>query len=407
MPRDELRRLVLERLLADEVPTAHAETLADRVVHAATERLVLLVPQRENDVGFEVRSLQEFMAARALTNAAEQVVLDRLQALAPSAHWRNTWLLAAGQIAAQRQHLTDPLITLLRSMDAQDDLAMQLAPGAELAADLLDDGFGAPSPRVERLLVKHAAEALSRPLDFTTYQMAPILQRVAAGGLSSASRVLREAASQALSADPPQQISATVMLHLWAGGAGALATLGQQKAPSLERALGPLHSAALRAHFLGLGGTSAPPSTQRRGTLASCLPPQADNFDADDQAAFDALRAELNHVAVHRFVHDPSADAGDGTQAASRDEAADDEPDGRILENGDLWRHVAVVPRVHAPEPNTLEAALHRPAVAEHVALALLNLAPHDWAVASALTTVIRQWFTRRAVGAALIRDRP
>ena len=42
-----------------------ARDLADRILDVATQRLVLLVADEEETVSFDVRSLQELMAARA------------------------------------------------------------------------------------------------------------------------------------------------------------------------------------------------------------------------------------------------------------------------------------------------------------------------------------------------------
>jgi hypothetical protein len=63
---------------------------------------VLLVPVLHDDIGFEVRSLREFMAARSLTSGPDDRVRERLSVLAPSAHWRNTWLFAAGRLPADQ-----------------------------------------------------------------------------------------------------------------------------------------------------------------------------------------------------------------------------------------------------------------------------------------------------------------
>jgi len=96
LPNQELHDLAMRRLRDQGYADNLAERLAVGLVKAATDRLVLLVPKAQGAVGFEVRSLQEFMAARALVAGDDAVVLQRLELLAPAAHWRNTWLLAPG-----------------------------------------------------------------------------------------------------------------------------------------------------------------------------------------------------------------------------------------------------------------------------------------------------------------------
>jgi hypothetical protein len=75
LPNQELHGLTLQRLLDEGHAEADAERLAKELVNAATKRLVLLVPLTADAVGFEIRSLQEFMAARALVAGDSATVL--------------------------------------------------------------------------------------------------------------------------------------------------------------------------------------------------------------------------------------------------------------------------------------------------------------------------------------------
>ena len=65
------------------------QSLADRLEEVATERLVFLTAVREGVVGFEVRSLQEFMAGEFLIDLPESEIPDLLRRVALSAYWRN------------------------------------------------------------------------------------------------------------------------------------------------------------------------------------------------------------------------------------------------------------------------------------------------------------------------------
>lgn len=375
VPLTDLRGLVLARLAAQEYDPADADTLADRIVSAATDRLVLLVPKNDKDVGFEVRSLQEFLAARALVNGREDVVLARLRRLAASAHWRNTWLLAAGRVATRHEHLVERLISVVTDLDAEDDLAMHLAPGAELAIDLLDDGFAATSPRAERLLLKQAVDLLRRPVDPSTIAAADTLHRISVEGRPRAARHIGETAAKSLGGEPPDKITAAVALRLWANRVGVLGTLGQRRVPSLDRALGRQHQIALALHFVGFTSSAAPPKDApliRRGTLADALPPAA-GLSPEDAHALDQLRTELDRVTVHELRSEEGSPP------------------------------VSVVRHLRRPEPSTLHNALHRPAVSERYAEAILNTDSNAWAVASALTTIAREWTQRRPVGVDLL----
>lgn len=179
LPNQDLHRLASQRLLAEGYADADADDLATQLVTAATTRLVLLVPRTVDAVGFEVRSLQEFMAASALVADDDHSVLQRLRQLAPSAHWHNTWLLAVGRVFAQREHLRDPIVTLLEDIDTADLLALLVLPGAQLAVGILDDAIAAQAPRYQRLFAKRVLALIESPLPTdTTRRLADTLLEV-------------------------------------------------------------------------------------------------------------------------------------------------------------------------------------------------------------------------------------
>ncbi|MFE2009443.1 NACHT domain-containing protein [Streptomyces sp. NPDC059491] len=160
---DELREHIRQRLHEETEDQEEAESLAGSLLEAATDRLVLLVAPNAGYIGFEVRSLQEYMAARALISGPEADILPRLESLAPSHSWRNTWMLAAAGIFTHRPHLRSDLINALRSVDSRDAVTLILTPGAQLALDLLDDDFTRHHPRFHNLLVEYAATLVGRP----------------------------------------------------------------------------------------------------------------------------------------------------------------------------------------------------------------------------------------------------
>lgn len=371
LPQDTLRDLARARLVQGGFEAESADYLVDRIVKAATDRLVLLVPKGDGDIGFEVRSLQEFMAARAIVAGSEPEVLQRLRVIATSAHWRNTWLLAAGQVGAQREWMVQQLVQLLSSLDSDSFLNMQLVPSASLAAALLDDGFARNAPALERQLLRLAVAAIQQPLDPVTFDVAASLQHTAQAGTSGVYSTIANAARQALSADPPQQVTAAVMLRVWARTpGGGLGTLGQQRTANLGAVLGELHAEALRRHFLALGTRKSNEAKLRdRRSLGSYMPALTDS--GEDAEAHQALREALDKMTVGYIS---------GT-------------DGRV----------AVVPRLITPDHEVLEAALTRDSIVESLAERLLELPAEEWPVTSALLTVVRQWLAHRPVGADLL----
>jgi hypothetical protein len=160
LPRSELREIAIERLLREEHTQVRAEQLADELATAATNRLVMLVGYPQDTVGFEIRSLQELMAARSLFAGDEQGLLASMRVLALSAHWRNTWVFAASRIFAEREALRDQIILILEELDSRDPLFAQLQPGARLAMALLDEDIAVGHPSHTRMLLTRALRLL-------------------------------------------------------------------------------------------------------------------------------------------------------------------------------------------------------------------------------------------------------
>jgi len=227
LPRTQLRRLTIKRLTVEGHEQLYAERLADRIIDAATSRLVLLVAKNVDHVGYEVRSLQEFAAARALTEGTDDDVIDRLRVIATSAHWRNPWLFAAGRLFVEREHLRGNITNLLNELDVTSELNMATMPGAELALELLADDVARSAPTYQRIL-------LQRGLKVLDYEFRTIISvRLAAldNVVSSDESMMRETRQHVEAADKAgrsRQILAAYALWKWREGNGALAKWARQ-----------------------------------------------------------------------------------------------------------------------------------------------------------------------------------
>ena len=107
LSRDRFVALVEARLATEGHPSDSLRPLANQIVEAASHRLVFLVEVEAEQVGFEIRSLQEFMAAECLMDANDQHIRARLDEIAPIPFWRNVFLFAAGKCFSQRQELRE------------------------------------------------------------------------------------------------------------------------------------------------------------------------------------------------------------------------------------------------------------------------------------------------------------
>ncbi|MGC5344026.1 NACHT domain-containing protein [Streptomyces sp. DT171] len=162
----EFSSIIEQRLASEGHSGASLESLTKAISLAATDRLVFLVPSRAGEVGFEIRSLQEFWAADALMSASDEQVRDRLTLISVSSHWRNVLLFAVGKIYAERRHLRDSVSVVVAELNLQTDgsspATRRLALGSRLAVDILADGM-VKAPKHEAVLVDQAMRLFSLP----------------------------------------------------------------------------------------------------------------------------------------------------------------------------------------------------------------------------------------------------
>ena len=160
-----LRAMMAQRLKDSGYREDEASSLSKRIVTDAMTRLVLLAGEREGRVSFEVRSLQEFMAASALMTGNEIKKVARLRHIAGRGHWRHVFLFAAGRCFSDVdvEHLQDSVYGILGDLDDFDDNDYLRAAhaGGRLALELLEDANALHAPMAYRHLWKRASGLLS------------------------------------------------------------------------------------------------------------------------------------------------------------------------------------------------------------------------------------------------------
>ncbi|MFC7103469.1 hypothetical protein ACFQQB_25345 [Nonomuraea rubra] len=137
-------------------------TLVASIIEAAAHRLVFLVGLEQGQVGFEIRSLQEFMAAEGLMAADDKMTQNRLKAIAGNTNWRNVFLFATGKCFFDRQYLRDTIHAVCSELndDIEDRVARYTLAGSELALDVLEEGSARRQPRWNRMLTRTALRLL-------------------------------------------------------------------------------------------------------------------------------------------------------------------------------------------------------------------------------------------------------
>ena len=162
LSQDRFVSLVQARLTAEGHRGERLHTLAQDIVDAASQRLVFLVEVESEQIGFEIRSLQEFMAAESLMDGTDQRIRERLNEIAPIPFWRNVFLFAAGKCFAERQELREAVHATCASLNETDgdELAGICFAGSDLAIALLEEGSSRRQPKFENLLARIAIRSL-------------------------------------------------------------------------------------------------------------------------------------------------------------------------------------------------------------------------------------------------------
>ncbi|MER7446253.1 hypothetical protein [Microbacterium sp. NPDC097977] len=128
-----------------------------------TDRLVFLTFVVGDRVGFELRSLQEFMAGEYIVSLPEPMIVPEISRIALSAYWRNVTLFAIGSIFAHRAHLRAEVVLICQALN-RDLGGGSLFPGSDLAIDILRDGSCLSMPSYTEALAAAAADAVEGPV---------------------------------------------------------------------------------------------------------------------------------------------------------------------------------------------------------------------------------------------------
>ena len=157
--------LVKERLKEEGHESEELIDITEEIVEAALQRLVFLVGVESDQVGFEIRSLQEFMAAECLMDGSDDEIRVRLEEIAPNPNWRNVFLFAAGKCFAERQYLRATIHEICSTLNEKvgDEIAGTYLVGSSLAMDLLEDGLTRHQPKYAHSLTRIALRALDVP----------------------------------------------------------------------------------------------------------------------------------------------------------------------------------------------------------------------------------------------------
>lgn len=161
--KNEFVEVISDRLQSQGNDAQSAEQLAKRLVTLATDRLVFLAVLQGDQIGFEIRSLQEFMAAESLLTRPDAEAVEGLKAIASSEFWRNVLMFAVGRVFADKEHLRSDVVTICADLNLDTPLHKATLPGSRLALEILRERVTSSQPAFTRLLAAAACQLLQLP----------------------------------------------------------------------------------------------------------------------------------------------------------------------------------------------------------------------------------------------------
>lgn len=138
-----------------------------QIAEIATTRLVFLGAKNEEQIAFDVRSLQEFMAAARIMVSPETIIPARLKEIAVKSHWLHVFKIACSKVYAQAtlEDFRGEITRIVDRLDAGDDGMeyRRIRAGARLAISLLADSTAGSRPVERQALVVRALRVLHIP----------------------------------------------------------------------------------------------------------------------------------------------------------------------------------------------------------------------------------------------------
>lgn len=178
MSKKRLEDVISAVLSEDEIEGDQQKELITDIATAAENRLVFLVEPEPGKFGFEIRSLQEFMAAWALTSGRDSEIEARLNQISKPPMFRNVILFIASKLFSESSPLRDILAdSICRNLDEDisDDLARISKAGALLALETLEEGSALTQPKRARALANKAVNLLQIPDSYQHIRLTKVI----------------------------------------------------------------------------------------------------------------------------------------------------------------------------------------------------------------------------------------
>jgi hypothetical protein len=287
LSRSDFTSIVKLRLSNEGYAGDELDELCRSITDAATQRLVFLVGIDADRIGFEIRSLQEFMAAEALMEGTDGEITERLKAIAPITYWRNVFLFAAGKCFTHRLHLRDVVISVCDNLNEESDLDHRALTGSEVALDLVRDGTARQHPKYQNRLTRLSCRLVVRPAGI-------IHQLVADSYYDGVDQVFREEVPKGLLTGALSDLSGGISTASW------LAMRGVTWALELADSNWPQEAEFQKVILKRLAGAARNPWMEGKLTdFAAAAPNLVQSFKGIEKLVPSALEMAVGLISGH------------------------------------------------------------------------------------------------------------
>ena len=150
----EFKSWIQKYLVADGFEGDEKDQLIEKITGLTDHRLVFLTNRDGDEWSFELRSLQEYMAAECLLSRSDSGIVDeRLRSICLKSYWRNVFLFAVGKAFNQVDtlDLRDKIFRIIYDFaNTESKLSTYSKISEELVLDLLESGAVKANPRYQK-----------------------------------------------------------------------------------------------------------------------------------------------------------------------------------------------------------------------------------------------------------------
>lgn len=153
--------LIRSYLNDNEWSVEEINSKADDMRYDINKRLLFIIEDKDDNVKFSIRAIQEYFASIYYFNCPENIFIDRIKQVSRSAYWRNVFLFGTGYICNEQEHKLNYLYSLCGDLNGGDQEADSISiekvtkTGSWLALDILVEGIFRNSRKYENKFAEY------------------------------------------------------------------------------------------------------------------------------------------------------------------------------------------------------------------------------------------------------------